>query len=155
MRIAMALGALVLALGCGGLMGFGNEMGRGQASSGTPFSFSFTTNTDQPHQLWLDYELTSTGPFEVTGPLEAKVNGQSVGTWTLDLRPDQAPIVGETTQMSMNSMNSSVNGNYTASATVWLTEVPAQPQGTTVEISGTWTAGASTTVTRLEPIATD
>jgi len=150
MRIGLAV-AVVFVLGCSGMMGYGEEISKTSISSGAPFTASVVTIADQPHQLWLNYDLTSAGDFEVDGSLEAKVGGKSIGQWTLQHRPGQPPIVGETSEFSLNTYQLGDRN----SGTVWMTELPAQPAGTTVEITGTWTAAPNTQVSILELIVTD
>ncbi len=154
-RYTTTLVLVAAMLGCGGLMGYGKEVGFTTATNAAPFSLSYTPATNLPHQVWLDYDLTLNGDWKVTGNVDAATSGASAGTWTLDFTSDGSPIVGGSGRVTLNSFETNVNGSGSAKGTIYLFEIPGQPTGTPVDVTGTFTAGPSTTINSLRLVVTD
>lgn len=151
---ATAAVGLVMALGCAGMMGYGTEQNSIAVQSSTPFTLNYKAADGEPHNLWLDYSVTYLGSdFLVSGPIDAATGGSSVGTWSMNLTKNGTPVSGG--RFVMNSSESTLNGQGNARATIFLVELPAQPAGTAVTVSGTFTPAAGTTVNTLRLVVTD
>lgn len=157
MRSSLVLTAVVAvaSLGCGGLMGYGKEVGSTPVMNGAPFTVSYTAGNDQPHQLWLDYDLALSGDWKVTGSVDATAAGAPAGHWDLDFTDSGAPIVGQGSRDTLNSVESNINGSGSARGTIWLTALPAQPKGTTVDLAGTFTGGPQTAINSMRLVVTE
>jgi hypothetical protein len=157
-RILVGLGAVAAAvtLGCSGLMGFGTPVGTAPVSSGVPWSLSYSPATAEPHQLWIAYDLESTGggTYRVSGDVSCAGPG-GTETWALDLTDSGGPIVGQGMRKTIGTKEWNVGSDHSASGTIWGTELPGAPPGASVTCSGTWTAASNTTIRSLEAIVTD
>ena len=162
--LSLGLGVF-MALGCSGLMGYGTELSDTQIQSTTPFSLNYLSIKPEPHHLWLDYDIshsgqvTSTGrsnikrTYLVTGPINASMSGTSVGSWTMKLSENGSPVAGG--RFTLNSSKTQSGGQGRVSETIYLVELPALPIGTSVSISGTFTAAPGTTINQMRLVVTD
>lgn len=155
MRAVVLGGLALMALGCGGLMGYGAEVSKTSVTPGQAFTLTYAPATAEPHQLWLTWDVSHTAPFRITGPLDLKANGQAAGTWQVDLTDQGSAVQGGGGRFDLNSKKVSINGEGSASSTTWLLELPGQPVGTTVEITGTLAGDPGTTVNALELVVTE
>lgn len=154
-RAASILMATALALACGGLMGYGAEVSMTPVLPGQSFTATYAPATAEPHELWLTWDVSHTQPYRITGPIEVKANGQVVSTWQVDLTSQGSAVQGGSGRYDLGSKSVTINGEGSASSTTWLAEIPGQPVGTTVEITGTLSADAGTTVNALELVVTE
>lgn len=144
----------VVSLGCAGLVGYGAEQARVPVTSGVGWGTSYTARSDAPHQLWLDYDLRSTGGrYSVNGPIDTSVGGAPGQSWAMNFTDTGSPVSGG--RVSYNGKSTSMVGNYSASGSIWLVELPAVPAGTVVDVSGLWTLAPNTTATQLDVVVTD
>ena len=156
MNRSLATFVLVVAtLGCGGMMGYGNEVGSTAITSGAPLSVSYVPASNLPHQVWLDYDLTLNGDWKVTGNVDAFAAGAPVGSWVVDFTADGSPVQGGSGRVTLNSFETNVGGSGSAKGTIYLFEIPGSPTGTAVDLSGSFSAGPSTSINSMRLVVTD
>lgn len=154
MRTVMAGLVLGLALGCGGLMGYGEEQARLSVTPGTPWSVTYSPKKAEPHQVWIDYDVTHMGgDYAVLGDIVATPDSGTATTWQMNLTEGDSPVKGP--RLTLNTSSSNFNGQGSARGTIWAVEIPAHPVGTTVTVSGTWVPNPNTQIRAVEVIVTD
>ncbi|WP_428267722.1 hypothetical protein [Haliangium sp.] len=142
--------------GCNWLLGYGEEVAREQVSAGTPFEVTFTPQSDEPHQLWLAYDVAFQGEdFALQGPFEAAQDGETLGQWTLELATETGPVQGARSRRARNTVKILYEDRGTMKSTVRLVELPSLPAGHPVTIRGDWTTAPGTTANALELVVTD
>jgi hypothetical protein len=129
---------LVFGLGCSGLMGYGEEMGRKTAKSGKPFTIAFTTVSPEAHSIWFEVDLEAKGDYGVTGNMAA--NGQK---WKVDLDSSGSPVSGGSGRTTLNWVETNL-GNSSARGTIFAADIDAVPVGTKIELKGTLTLSPGT-----------
>lgn len=147
-------GCLVLLGACiGGGVWFGiqsaigTEHTRYPVVAGQPFSFQFTTGSAEEHVVWLQYDLAHTMPWQLGGSVSvATAAGVPLKTVQLTTSASGATTSEGGSRMDMNSASTNVNGNGNASGTTRLFAIPAQPNGTTLIVSGTVMPASGTTL---------
>ena len=149
--VAAVLG--LFGLGCSGMMGYGKEVASTPVNNASAFTVSYTPATDKPHQLWLDYDLTLNGDWLVTGDVDVAAAGTSIAHGSLDFKKEGSPM--SSSRVTLNSVESEMNGNGSARGTIWLKELPSQPAGTKVDVTGTFTAGPQTAVNSMRLVVTE
>lgn len=127
---------------------FGVEHTRYPVTAGQPYSFQFQTSGDGEHVVWIDYDLSHTSPWMLTGNISvATAAGVPLKSVQLTMSAEGAPTSEGGSRMNMNSTSTNVNGNGSASGVTRLFAIPAQPNGTTLIVSGTVIPSAGTTLT--------
>lgn len=149
-------GGLVMGLGCSGLVGVGPAVSSADVALASPTTLTYTDTDGRTHSLWLQYDLSFTqGDYGLTGPITASAGGAEIGSWQVDLASDRGPIVGSAERREMNSATMVYNGQGSASATVFLADLPAQPAGTEVTVTATLTNAQGTVAKALRLSVTD
>ncbi|MFT6143279.1 MAG: hypothetical protein ACJATT_000663 [Myxococcota bacterium] len=149
--LAAASAGIVLlsVLGCAGLIGYGTEVGRTSVTSGVPWTVTYTAAHPDPHQVWIDFDLSSEGgSYQVTGDIAT-----GTSSWPLNFTSSGPPVSGG--RMTFGTTETSFGSNQSASGSIWAVELPAVPAGTDVTVTGTWTVNDVTTVTQLDVLVTD
>lgn len=149
LRKSLVAGLGVLVLGCGGMMGYGTEVGRTAVRSGKPVSLSYTAAHSEPHALWFAVDLKSSGAYGASGQLSA---GST--TWQVDLDKSGSPIVGESGRRTLNWTEVNAGKGTKARGKLYGTELPAVPAGTKVTLQGTLKLSPGTRG-KLELVVTD
>lgn len=154
--IAMLLGAAASLLGCMRLVGYGDEIAGADVALGAPFELAYTPKSNEPHQLWLSYDVEyQGGDFRLQGPFTAQRGTEALGSWTLALGAEGGPIEGVSSRKSLKTTTVTRNDQGSMSSTVHLVEVAGSPAGEPVMIRGTWTPAPGTTVKALRLVVTD
>jgi hypothetical protein len=144
----------LLVLGCSGLMGYGTELGSTTIQPPGVFSLTVQTVSDEPHNLWLDYDVSFTGgDYQVTGTIDASSGGTNLASWPVNLNSAGAPIGGG--RLTLNASDSNIMGKGSARATIFLVDLPKQVQGTSIDLNGSFTPMAGTTIHSLRLVVTD
>jgi len=154
MSLAALCGTISLVLGCAGLMGYGTELGSTTIQPPGTFSMTVQTVNGEPHGMWLDYDVSFTGgDYEVTGTIEASTGPSSLASWPVTLNSSDSPIGGG--RFTLNSSDSNIMGKGTSRATIFLIDLPKQAQGTSIDLNGSFTPSAGTTIHHLRLVVTD
>lgn len=145
----------LLALGCSGLFGYGNELGETNAATGKPFKLDFTASKEDgaSHKVWLEYAVDHTQNFQVTGSFELKRGKQTVDSWTMNLKADGSPVGGG--RISLNKKSTNFNGKGSTSETVKLVNLPDLKKGEKLRITGRFQPGPGTTLKKARLVVTD
>ena len=152
--LGIVTGTSLLVLGCSGLMGYGTELGSTTIQPPGVFSMTVQTVSDEPHSLWLDYDVSFTGgDYDVTGTIEASTGGSSLASWPVTLNSTGSPVGGG--RLTLNSSNSNIMGKGSARATIFLVDLPKQAKGTSIDLNGSFTPMAGTTIHSLRLVVTD
>lgn len=161
MHTATARAALVLtgllALGCSGLFGYGEEFGATTLQDGSGFKLDFTAgdNPEATYQLWLEYDVSHTSAYQLGGTLDFKRKTGGNESYTLDLTDSGSPIKGGSGRMSLNKRQTNLNGKGSMSETVFLTDLPKMKPGEKARIVGTVTTAKGTTLNSARLVVTD
>jgi len=136
----------LMALGCSGLMGYGEEIASADVQSGERFKLDYTPTTDAPHQLWIDTKLSWTGS---EGHIKGKLKVGKGELMDVDFDHDEAPMGGG--RVTLNTVETTRG----MSGTVWVMELPASAAGESVTVQGKWTGDKGTTIEKLRFVVTD
>lgn len=154
--IAMLLGATMCLPGCMRLFGYGDEIAGADIALDAPFEVAYTPKSNEPHQLWLTYDVEYQGSdFQLRGPFTAQRGTEALGTWTLALGAEEGPIEGVSSRKSLKTTTITSNDQGSMSSTVHLVELAGSTAGEPVMIRGTWTPAPGTTVKALRLVVTD
>ncbi len=142
----LATATFLVALGCSGLLGYGDEIASADVQSGERFKLDYTPRTDAPHQLWIDTKLSWTGnEGHIKGILKVG-DGERMD---VDFDHDEAPMGGA--RVTLNTVETTRG----MSGTVWVMELPGSAVGESVTVQGKWSGDQGTTIEKLRFVVTD
>lgn len=148
--------ALLVALGCSGLFGYGDELGETPVQSGSPFTLAAQVSDVEgaEHKLWLEYEVEHSKPFRITGNVKLVHKGAANDVWTIDLTEGDGPVKGEP-RVSLNRRSGQVNGKGTHSETIRIAKLPDLRPGQWVKVRGRLDADSGTRIVSARLVLTD
>ncbi len=159
-----------LALGCGAVMALsclagagawllvgrvaspGRELGTTYVTPGMPFTLQYNQSGSEETRVWLDLDVSYTQGARFTGPLAVRVNGTPIAQYNVDFQAEgecKSPVREATSSVCYNWVSSNVNSNGSLSGQTRMFTIPAQPAGSTIQVSGMVFASYGVTVRRL------
>lgn len=140
----IALGTALMCLACGGFVP-GSEVAGADLQNNTPYVLTFTATGDEV--LWLEYDLTHSKPYRVTGTVDIQTPAGLIERHYVDFTEDGSPIVGRGGRITFATTRVNKRNNAgSATGTIKMMELDSLTQGATIEIQGTLIADQSTTL---------
>lgn len=138
-----------LALGCAGLLGYGEELASAPLPAHQQVTLTVEAKEETVPEVWLDYELSHRGRFLVGGTLTYL--GQPNQIWTIRLNADDPPILGSPVRKTLASTKTPRR----ASGTIHLVTLPEVAPGERFTVTAILEPAPGTTVERARLIVTD
>lgn len=132
--------------------GPGTELGTTYVTPGMPFTLQYNQSGHEETRVWLDLDVSYTQGARFTGPLAVRVNGTPIAQYNVDFQAEgecRSPVREATSSVCYNWVSSQVNSNGSLSGQTRMFTIPAQPPGSTIQVSGMFFASYGVTVRRL------
>ncbi len=144
-----------LLLSCGGLIGYGTELGTVDVRAGSPFFIESEFVSEDAHRLWLEYDLDYFGfDYQVTGQITVAAEERELLRIPIDFTTKKGPVP-KAPKISMYKRERIEDGRRCESATVLISKLPIQPEGTPLTVTGTLTPARDTRFRQVRLVLTD